>query len=111
MRHITAKLSNMRKPQDFIVWRTDKGRYIIQSDKSIGWFGDDSKGMLNTKGSYFPHLSPTLGAKPYTFPPTFVIDCIAACTQQGDLIGASPITGPVYFGSCKEIKKEVNHGS
>ena len=103
MKTVTAKLGNMRKPQEFIVTRTDKGRYMVQSDKSIGWFGDDSKGMLNIKGSYFVHLNPQLGAKPYTFPYDFVASCIAACAREGDLIGASPITGPVYLGKITEI--------
>jgi hypothetical protein len=34
---------------------------------------------LNTKGEYFPHLSPALGAKPYEFPAEFVRLALEAC--------------------------------
>lgn len=100
---VTAKLGNMRKPQEFVVTRTDKGRYIVQSDKSIGAFGDDSFGLLNIKGCYFTHLNQELGAKPYQFPAQFVSECIEACVHEGDLIGRSPTTGPVYMGAVTEI--------
>ena len=102
---VTAKLGNMRKPQEFIVYpRSDRENIIVQSDKSIGSF--DAKtgiGVLNTKGCYFPHLQRFCGAVPFTFPTDFVAQCIANEYEKGDLIGIAPITGPVYMGSVTEI--------
>ena len=88
-RCITAKLGNMRKPQEFIVYPTsNQGNVIVQSDKSIGAFdAKTGEGMLNTKGCYFVHLNRQLGAKPYTFPTDFVVKCIAKQFEAGDLIG------------------------
>jgi hypothetical protein len=98
LKHITAKLGNMRKPQEFIVY-PGEGDLIVQSDKSIGKFNRETgKGVLNTRGAYFPHLTMILGAKEYQFPMEFVIACVLAQPEKGDLIGSSPITGPVYIG-------------
>jgi hypothetical protein len=101
MKTVTAKIANMRKPQEFVVYLTsDKGNIIVQSDKCIGSF--DAKtgiGLLNTKGCYFPHLSQFMGAKQFTFPTEFVLQCMAAQTDTGDLIGQSAITGKVYMGT------------
>lgn len=103
MKHIEAKLGNMRKPQEFIVYPpSDKENIIVQSDKSIGAFNRKTgEGVLNTKGQYFPYL--TNGAKPYIFPTDFVLECIASYAEAGNLIGVSAITGPVYMGSVTEI--------
>jgi len=100
---IQAKLGNMRKAQEFIAQKTDKGNYLVQSDKSIGMFDTSGEGVLNIKGSYFPHLSPVLGAKPYQFPEWFVAQVKEFYPNEGDLIGASPETGPVYYGGTTEI--------
>jgi hypothetical protein len=80
MREVEAKLAGMRKPQSFTVLSTDDGEHlVIQSDKSIGRFSfRTGEGVLNTKGSYFIHLSKVAGAKPYTFPAEFVQDCLEA---------------------------------
>ena len=104
-RYVTAKIGNMRKEQEFIVYPTsDQGNVIVQSDKSIGSFdAKTGKGILNTKSCYFPHLNIFCGAKPYTFPTDFVVKCIAKQFEEGDLIGNSPITGPVYMGTVTEI--------
>ena len=105
MKQVTAKLGNMRKPQDFVVYPpSDKGNIIVQSDKSIGAFDiRTGEGMLNTKGCYFPHLNAICGAIPFTFPDDFVLKCIANYQEEGSLIGTHPITGPIYMGSVKEI--------
>jgi hypothetical protein len=98
LKHVTAKLGNMRKPQDFVVYPGKDGEdLVVQSDKSIGKFNRETgKGVLNTKGCYFPHLTSFLGAKPYDFPMDFVVSCVLAQPESGDLIGTSSITGPVY---------------
>lgn len=105
MKQVTAKLGNMRKPQEFVVYpASDKGNVIVQSDKSIGAFdAKTGEGILNTKGCYFPHLNQFCGARPFSFPTEFVIQCIGAQCDTGDLIGTSPITGPVYMGTVTEI--------
>ena len=102
MRSIEGKFANMRKAQRFTVYprstsaRADDNRIIVQSDKSIGMFDPATgAGVLNTKGQYFPHLS---FAVPFQFPAEFVQACIEAQPQRGDIIGNSPITGPVYVG-------------
>ena len=78
--HVKGKLANMRKPQEFIVQPVDDGSIMVQSDKSIGQFDfRTGKGVLNTKGSYFPHLSRALGAVEYEFPADFVKAALAAC--------------------------------
>lgn len=106
-KHVTAKLGNMRKPQTFVVTLSDKGNFIIQSDKSIGRFDMISgEGVLNTKGSYFVHLSPSLGAVPYTFPQELVSECCAAFPLSHDVIGATAETGIVYYGGTHEIGDE-----
>jgi len=105
MKLVTAKLSNMRKEQDFIVYPTsNKGNVIVQSDKSIGAFDiKTGEGVLNTKGCYFPHLQPLCGAKPYKFPTDFVLQCITSQYEEGDLIGVSAITNKVIMGTVTEI--------
>lgn len=105
MKQVTARLGNMRKPQDFVVYPpSDKGNIIVQSDKSIGAFDiRTGKGVLNTKGCYFPHLNSICGATPYIFPDAFVLQCIANYQEEGSLIGTHPETGPVYMGKVTEI--------
>jgi hypothetical protein len=95
-RQVTAKLANMRKPQEFTVMPADDGEtVIVQSDKSIGRFNmRTGEGILNTKGAYFPHLSKMLGAVPYIFPAEFVRDCLDACPSldgQTSFLGGAVI--------------------
>ncbi len=99
LKSVSAKLGNMRKPQSFVVYPGKEGEdLIVQSDKSIGQFNRETgKGILNTKGCYFLHLTKLLGAQEYQFPMEFVIACVLAQPESGDLIGVSPITGPVYI--------------
>ena len=90
MKTVSAKLANMRKEQEFVVYPFKLGEHFVtvQSDKSIGQFDiETGKGVLNTKGSYFPHLS--FGALPYQFPPEFVMACLEAQPGSGDLIGGT----------------------
>lgn len=78
--HVVGKLHTMRKPQDFVVQPASDGTIVVQSDKSIGRFDFKTrKGVLNTKGSYFPHLNSMLGAFAFEFPVDFVTACLAAC--------------------------------
>lgn len=98
---IKAKLGRMRKPQEFTVYpksKNDNGLIIVQSDRAIGQFDPTTgDGILNIKGSGFGHLRyGAYGAVAYQFPGAFVAQCIEAQLKRGDLIGASPITGPVY---------------
>lgn len=80
MKRVTAKLGNMRKPRDWLVRPTDDGRIMVQAENAIGLFDFRTRqGVLNTKGGYFPHLNPMLGAKPFEFPAEFVSACLEAC--------------------------------
>lgn len=99
IKHVTAKLGTMRKPQQFTVTRTDQSNYIVQSDKSIGMFDPVTRvGLLNQTGHYFPHLSPALGAKRYEFPPDFVQECQESRVLKGDEIGPG-----VFYAGATEI--------
>lgn len=105
IKHVTAKLAGMRKPQEFTVYPRTPGsteRVKVQSDKAIGVFDPETgEGLLNWRGSgskYNVHLNPALGAEPYTFPADFVAQCIDAAPKEGDVIGkigtCSVIIGP-----------------
>lgn len=91
MKRVSAKLGNMRKPQDFIVLpvkRGDDPLLMIQSDKSIGIFNyRTGEGRLNTKGCYSPHLAM---AKPFNFPMDFVAACLEAAPSLGGATQVSP---------------------
>lgn len=91
---VWAKLGTQRKQQEYLVMPIEDGeRIVVQSDKSIGIFNfRTGKGLLNQKGSYFPHLSPALGAKAYTFPAEFVAQCLKQCPT---LDGATDIGGVI----------------
>lgn len=81
---VEGKLARMRKPQTFSVSPCSDGTIMVQSEKSIGQFDYHTrKGVLNTKGSYFPHLSAALGAVGYEFPADFVAACMEACPALG----------------------------
>ena len=95
MKTVTAKLANMRKAQEFVVYpaSTRKDSIIIQSDHAIGEFNPiTGKGILNCKGSgykYFMHLNEMMGAIPFDFPAEFVAECIAVQPKSGDRIGGN----------------------
>jgi hypothetical protein len=81
---VRGKLATMRKPRDWSVSPVDDGSIMVQTNGAIGQFNFRSRqGVLNTKGEYFPHLSPALGAKPYEFPAEFVRLCLEACPGLG----------------------------
>lgn len=91
--HVTAKLHTMRKPQRFTVSPTSLGELLVQSDKSIGLIDPHTgKGVLNVKGSYFPHLNKALGAMPFTYPPEFVVACLEACPAMGSVTQLGGVT-------------------
>lgn len=82
---VVGKLASMRKPQRFTVQPMSDGNVMVQSDKSIGWYDPVTKrGLLNTKGCYFPHLSLATGAKYYDYPADFVTLCSEAMLPRGE---------------------------
>jgi len=96
------KFEGMRKPDNIIVYpRQGKEEFIFQGERLIGSVNPTTgKGMLNFKGSnskYFMHLSKFMGAVPYEYPQEFINLVIEFSPESGDLIGSSPITGPVYL--------------
>jgi hypothetical protein len=94
MRHVTAQLGTMRKPQEFSVMPGGDGGYIVQSDRSTGRFNAETRqGVLNIKGTSFYHLLEIGGAKPYEFPADFVAECVEACIRKGEEIGPGVIFG------------------
>lgn len=99
---VDAKLHTMRKPQSFIVQPVEGGEeVIVQSDKSIGRFNiRTGKGVLNTKGCYFPHLTKFLGAFEYQFPPEFVSAALEACPS---LDGQTDLGGVIIHHTIKTI--------
>lgn len=77
---VRGKLAGQRKSRDWCVSPVDDGTIMVQGDGCIGQFDFRTRaGILNTKGEYFPHLSPALGAKSYEFPAEFVRLCLEAC--------------------------------
>lgn len=90
---VTAKLANMRKPQRFVVQRDQNGIYLVQSDKSIGKFDGKGRGILNTKGCYFHHLTPFGGAMSYLYPAEFVQEVQELFWLPGEKMGAGVTYG------------------
>jgi hypothetical protein len=97
MKSVIAKLGNMRKSTDWIVYpqsRTadrDATTLIIQSNSRICEFdAATGAGMLSahrTSGAYFIHLSPLLGATPITVPAEVIAAVLDAQPKSGDRIG------------------------
>ncbi len=93
----------MRKSDNIIVYlRKDEKEFTFQGSRLIGTVDPETrKGVLNFKGSnskYFMHLSRFMGAVPYEYTQEFVNLVREFAPGVGDLIGSSPITGPVYLG-------------
>jgi len=96
MKSITAKLGNMRKSTDWIVYprsRTngDATTLIIQSSSRICEF-DAATGVgwlsaHRTSGAYFIHLSSLLGATAITVPADIIAAALDAQPKSGDRIG------------------------
>lgn len=99
---VTAKLANMRKPQEFSVMRDQNGIYIVQSDKSTGRFDGKGRGWLNTKGTTFAHLTFYLGARAYDFPAEFVQECQEIYARAGERMGQLG-RSPVIFGGVTTV--------
>ena len=91
MRHVNAKLGNMRKAAEFVVYpRADATKpVVIQSDKRIACFDPvTGAGRLSTacpNGAYFLPLS--LGATPFVASPELIAECLAAAPKAGEEIG------------------------
>jgi hypothetical protein len=75
----------MRKAQNWTVYPRKAGELItVQSDKSIGQlFPETGKGILNTKGCYFPDL---LTAPRFDFTKEFVDLCLANEYKSGQVL-------------------------
>jgi hypothetical protein len=94
---ITAKLGNMRKPAEWVVYpvRTNQPaedtNLLIQSDTRIASFDPATgKGMLSKakpNGAYFLHLTKFMGATEITVPADVIAAAIAAQPKSGDEIG------------------------
>ncbi|RLI84083.1 hypothetical protein DRP07_02255 [Archaeoglobales archaeon] len=100
---VVVKLGRMRKPDSLLVMKTDKGNLIAQGSRIILKVDPATrKGVYNTKGSYFPHLSPVLGAKEAVFPEEFVKLLEEAVIKPGEILGYLD-GAPVIFGGAEEI--------
>jgi hypothetical protein len=94
IQRITAKLGNMRKAQDWVVYPPVAGRngITIQSDKRIACFDpENGKGLLSDgKGGHqgFHKLMPFAGAITVIVPPGVVQAALAAQPKSGDVIGS-----------------------
>lgn len=94
LKRVMAKLGNMRKAADFIVYpkSTDdtSKNLIIQSDSRICKFDvETGKGLLsaNKRGAGFMHLHPVLGATVIDVPSDVIEAAKAATPKSGDEIG------------------------
>jgi len=67
---VSAKLANMRKPQEFIV---ANGKDGVLLKTGLVYIQQTGEGVLSTAGPYYVHLS---GAPRYTFPKSFVEECM-----------------------------------
>lgn len=100
MKHVTAKLGNMRKAVEWIVYPAtdgDEGLLKIQSDSRICRFDPKTgKGLLSrhcASGAYGVHLSPKLGATFIDVPADVIAATLEARPKVGDKIG-----GGVFLG-------------
>jgi len=97
MQKIHAKLGNMRKVVDWVVYPSQKdSRIVIQADTRIAAFAGPQnaippgKCLLSKRqpgGAYFLHLSPMCGATMVDLPDDVRDAAIAAQPQSGDKIG------------------------
>ena len=95
---VTAKLANMRKPQRFVVQRDQFGHYHVRSDKSCGDFDGKGRGILNTKGNTFAHLSLAMGVKAFTYPAEFLQECQELFYIPGEKLGVLGDSRVIYGG-------------
>ena len=94
VQRITAKLGNMRKAADWVVYpasRTGESEIVIQSDTRIASFDPATgKGLLSKakpNGAYFMHLSKFMGATEIEVPADVIAAVQAAQPKSGDQIG------------------------
>lgn len=92
MKTIVAKLGNMRKAVEWVVYPkgSDSNDVVIQSDSRIASFDPTTgKGLLSkgVKGAAFLHLLPALGATPVQVPPEVIQAATGAVPKSGDEIG------------------------
>jgi len=91
--HINAKLGNMRKSIEWIVYPQKKdGRIVIQGSRRIAMFHNDgsNRGLLSKShsgGAYFLHLSPACGATVVDIPQDVIDAALEAQPVSGDKIG------------------------
>lgn len=89
----TAKLASMRKDQTFTVYPMSDDRVMVQSVKAIGVFNPATRaGILNVKGNSYIHLSPRMGAVSYTFPQSFVDECMRILPAPGSVTALGGVT-------------------
>jgi hypothetical protein len=90
---VRGKLAGQRKARDWSIQPVDDGTIIVQADGAIGQLDFRTRrGVLNTRGEYFPHLSAALGAKPYEFPAEFVRLALECCPALGSESSRGGIT-------------------
>lgn len=90
---VRGKLAGQRKARDWSIQPVDDGSIIVQSDGAIGQLDFRTRrGVLNTRGEYFPHLHAALGAKPYEFPAEFVRLALEACPGLGSETSRGGVT-------------------
>jgi len=105
-KRVVAKIGKQRKPRGFIAYFVDDGTLIAQDDGTILQFVDldNNVAIYNTKGEYFFHLDPKMGAKIGRFPDEFVEALKSVIYQEGEVIGKLPdeLGGSVVvFGGAK----------
>lgn len=77
---VRGKLAGQRKERSFSVSPTSEGKIMVQAEGCIGEFDFRTrKGVFNTKGGYFLHLSKALGARDFEFPAEFVRLALEVC--------------------------------
>lgn len=99
MRMVTAKLGNMRKAKDWVVYPAPKDvnangwpvTLLIQCDTRICRFDVESGvGTLSankSRGAYGTDLMGFRGATQVIVPPSVIADALGAQPKSGDLIG------------------------
>ena len=84
MQRITAKLGNMRKAADWVVYPASRTGESASFDPATG------KGLLSKakpNGAYFMHLSKFMGATEVVVPADVIAAATAARPKSGDEIG------------------------
>ena len=97
VRMVMAKLGNMRKPEEFIVYPNPGAKVVVQSDHRIAAFdpetGVGTLSKYRSNGAYFLHLNTFLGATAIVVPPALIAEFVGAVSKSGDKIGAGVYVG------------------